>query len=47
MQKFSDRSPDFAPKDKTSGVPALWMNEAPEWFKDNLDKLPAPPPKRT
>lgn len=46
QQKLSPRGPDFSPKDK-GAYPALWENEAPDWVKQNWDKLPAPPPRRT
>lgn len=48
VQKFSPRSPDFAPKDKEHGGMALWIEdrETPGWVVENLDKLPPPPAPR-
>lgn len=45
LNKLNPRGPDFSPKDK-GAHPPLWENEAPDWVKQNWDKLPAPPPKR-
>lgn len=46
LQKLSPRGPDFVPKNKDGGLPALWLNELPPWAQGRLDTLPEPPPPR-
>jgi hypothetical protein len=46
--KRNPKAPDFSPKDRETGGQALWLTsrDTPEWVKDNLHELPAPPPPR-
>lgn len=43
LNKRSEKGPDFKMKGKDKDV-ALWLNSAPQWVKDELEKIPAPPP---